>query len=217
MADARRPDVPDVADRAGPAGGFPPLVVVLTGPSGVGKDAVVNRADERGEPVVRPATMTTRAPRPGEEEGVHHYFVTREEFLDYLEAGELLEHAEVYGNLYGVPRKSVRAALTTGKHVIVRVDVQGAESLRQVLPDALFVALEPASPEALEAHLTDRGSETPGQMWRRLDIAHEEIARARSFCVPLVNVEGDLDATVDAFLELIAQEQARPGREPVRV
>jgi len=195
----------------------PPLVVVLTGPSGVGKDAVVNRADERGAPVVRPATMTTRAPREGEVEGIHHYFVTREQFHANVEAGELLEHAEVYGNLYGVPRQSVRAALETGNHVIIRVDVQGAESLRAVLPDALFIALEPASIEALSAHLAGRGSETPDQMQRRLDIAADEIARARAFCVPLVNIEDDLDATVDAFLALIAEEQSRPGRQPVRL
>ena len=193
----------------------PPLVVVLTGPSGVGKDAVVNRADERGAPVVRPATMTTRAPRPGEEEGIHHYFVTREQFTEHVQAGELLEHAEVYGNLYGVPRKSVRAALATGRHVIIRVDVQGAESLLEVLPDALFVALEPATTDALEAHLAGRGSETPEQVRRRLDIAAAEIARARAFCVPVVNIEGDLDATVDAFLALIEAERARPGRVPV--
>jgi len=188
---------------------------VLTGPSGVGKDAVVNRADERGAPVVRPATMTTRAPRDGEVEGVHHYFVTREEFRDNLAAGELLEHAEVYGNLYGVPRKSVRSALATGRHVIIRVDVQGAESLLQVLPDALFVALEPPTIDALESHLAGRGSETPEQVRRRLDIASAEIARARAFCVPLVNVEDDLDATVDAFLALLEAERARPGRIPV--
>ena len=123
----------------------------------------------------------------------------------------------MYGNLYGVPRKSVRAALKTGKHVIVRVDVQGAESLREVLPDALFIALEPTTEQALEAHLNGRGSETPEQMQRRLDIAADEIARARTFCLPLVNIEGDLDATVDAFLALLASEQARPGREPVQV
>ncbi len=161
--------------------------------------------------------MTTRAPRDGEEEGVHHYFVTREQFLQQVAAGELLEHAEVYGNLYGVPRKSVRAALETGRHVIVRVDVQGAESLRAILPDALFVALEPPDATALESHLAERGSETQEQVRRRLAIAADEIERARAFCVPLVNVEDDLDATVDAFMALIERERARPGRERMRV
>ncbi|MQC25323.1 MAG: guanylate kinase [Chloroflexi bacterium] len=194
-----------------------PLVIVLTGPSGVGKDAVVNRAQEHGASVVRPATMTTRRPREGEVEGVHHYFVTRDEFLAQVAAGELLEHAEVYGNLYGVPRRSVRDALKTGQHVIIRVDVQGAESLREVLPDALFVALEPSDNGALRDHLEGRASETTEQVERRLAIAADEVARAREFCVPLVNVEGDLDATVDAFLELITREQARGDRVAVRV
>ena len=192
-----------------------PLVVVLTGPSGVGKDAVVNRAQERGEPLVRPATMTTRRPREGEVEGVHHYFVTREAFLAQLAEGELLEHAEVYGNLYGVPRRSVRVALATGKHVIIRVDIQGAEALRDILPDALFVALEPSSNGALRDHLEGRASETAEQVERRLAIAADELARARAFCRPLENVEGDLDATVDAFLRLIECEQGRDGRTAV--
>ena len=195
----------------------PPLVVVLTGPSGVGKDAVVNRARERGAPVTRPATMTTRPPREGEVEGVHHYFVTPEEFRGHVAAGELLEHAQVYDNLYGVPRKSVRAALETGKHVIVRVDVQGAESLRKVLPDALFISLEPSDPQALRAHLQERNSESMEQVERRLAIAADEIERARRFCRTLTNVEGDLDATVDAFLEMIAQEQVREDRVPIQV
>ena len=193
----------------------PPLLIVLTGPSGVGKDAVVNRAADRGFPVVRPATMTTRTPRDGEVEGVHHYFVTRDEFLANIEAGELLEHAEVYGNFYGVPRKSVRAALGTGQHVIIRVDVQGAETLCAMLPGALFVALEPISIEALRSHLEGRASETPEQVARRLAIAQEEIERARAFSIPIVNIEGDLDATVDALMSLIALEQAREDRPPV--
>src|SRR5690606_38468901 len=146
--DLPQPRLPAEADRGRlavsidqPSEASPPLVVVLTGPSGVGKDAVVNRAQERGFPIVRPATITTRPPRDGEQEGVHHYFVSREEFLRNVQKGELLEHAEVYGNLYGVPRKSVRAALESGMHVVVRVDVQGAESLRSVLRDALFISL----------------------------------------------------------------------------
>lgn len=194
-----------------------PLVVVLTGPSGVGKDALVDRLAERGVPVERPATMTTRAPRPGETEGVHHYFVDRPEFERHLRDGELLEHAEVYGNLYGVPRQSVRRALASGNHVVIRVDVQGAESLLAVLPGALFVSLEPESVDTLRAHLEARATEPEDVIARRLAIATAEIARARAFCTPLTNVEGDLDATVAAFTALIAREQARPGRLPVAV
>jgi guanylate kinase len=194
-----------------------PIVVVLTGPSGVGKDAVVNRMRERGFPIVRPATMTTRAPRDGEVEGEHHLFVSRDRFHKAVVAGELLEHAEVYGNLYGVPRSSVQHALDSGHHVVIRVDIQGAETLRGILPDALFVALEPASLEALERHLEHRGSETDQDIERRLAIALEEIERARAFCVPILNVEGDLDATVDRVTALIEREAARGDGAPVRV
>jgi len=194
-----------------------PLVIVLTGPSGVGKDVLINRLEETGVPVVRPATMTTRAARAGEEEGVHHYFVDRDTFLAHVAAGELLEHAEVYGNLYGVPKHSVRRALASGRHVVIRVDVQGAESLRSLLPDALFLSLEPETPEALRYHLEGRGSESDEQIARRLAIALEEIARARVFCRPVKNVEGDLDATVDAVVDLIERELTRPDRVPVTV
>ena len=195
----------------------PPLVIVLTGPAGVGKDALVDRLVEVGVPVERPATMTTRAPRAGELEGVHHYFVDRPEFQRNLDAGELLENAEVYGNLYGVPRKSVRAALASGRHVVIRVDVQGAESLRAVLPGALFVSLEPESIEVLRAHLVARATEPDDVIARRLAIAADEIERARAFCVPITNVEGNLDATVTAVRNLLALEQGRPGREMVAV
>ncbi|MDP2328323.1 MAG: guanylate kinase [Dehalococcoidia bacterium] len=194
-----------------------PLVVVLTGPSGVGKDAVVNRARDLGVPLERPATMTTRAPRPGEIEGVHHLFVTRDEFLRNVATGELLEHAEVYGNLYGVPRSSVRAALATGHHVVIRVDVQGAESLHDLLPDALFISLEPSTLDALRVHLEERGTEGAGEVERRLAIAAAEIERARTFCRPLVNAEGDLDATVAALVALLEAEQTRPDRAVVRL
>lgn len=193
------------------------LVIVLTGPSGVGKDALMQRMRACGLPVATPATMTTRPPRPGEVEGVNHYFVDREAFARHLAAGELLEHAEVYGQLYGVPRRSVRQALAGGEHVVIRVDVQGAESLHRLLPEALFLSLEPESLDALRRHLETRASETPEQVARRLAVAREEIARARAFCAPVTNVEGDLDATVAAVRALIEREQSRPDRAPVVV
>jgi guanylate kinase len=195
----------------------PPIVIVLTGPSGVGKDALIDHLNEHNVGVVRPATMTTRAPRAGEVEGTHHYFVSREEFARQLAAGELLEHAEYDGNLYGVPRRSVREALETGQHVVIRVDVQGAESLRGLLPSALFLSLEPDHLDVLRQHLAQRGTETPEQIERRLATAREEIARARLFCEQVRNIEGDLDATVAAVQALIDREQARTDRAPVEV
>ena len=196
---------------------LPPLVVVLTGPSGVGKDSVFDRMVARGVPVARPATMTTRDPRPGEQEGVHHYFVTPDQFRQHVAAGELLEHAEVYGNLYGVPRKAVRAALDSGRDVVVRVDIQGAETLHALLPEALFVCLTADGIDDLRERLLRRQTESPEDIERRLSIARAEIEQAGRFCSMVVNRESRLDDTVDEILRLIEAERARPGRKPITV
>lgn len=194
-----------------------PLVIVLTGPSGVGKDSVFDRMVERGVPMARPATMTTRAPRPGEQEGVHHYFVTPEEFERAYAAGELLERSGEYGKQYGVPRQSVRAALATGKDVVVRVDIRGAESLREMLPEALFICLIAERMNDLASRLEERGTESAEERARRLAMAPDEIERASRFCAMVVNPQGRLDDTVDEILRLIADERARPGRAPIAV
>ena len=161
--------------------------------------------------------MTTRAPREGEVDGTHHVFVTRDEFLRHLEAGELLEHAEVYGNLYGVPRSQVRKALATGNDVLIRVDVQGAASLREALPDALSIFIVAESRESLAARLNGRATETEPELSRRLDAAERELEEARHFTHVVTNVEGELDATVDAVWRLLEAERARPDRVPVEV
>lgn len=192
-----------------------PLVVVLSGPSGAGKDAVLQRMQERGLPIAVPATMTTRTPRAGEVDGVHHLFVDRARFERALAGAELLEHAEVYGNYYGVPRTQVRAALAAGRHVVVRVDVQGAASLRSVLAGALFLFVVPDNLEHLEAHLRGRATEDEDALQRRLAEARVELEQARLFDHIVTNVEGDLDATVDATWALIEREAARSDREPI--
>ena len=194
-----------------------PLVVVLSGPSGVGKDSVIVRMRERGFNVGLPATMTTRAPRDGEVHGEHHLFVDAEGFDRALEEGELLEHAVVYGQRYGVPRSQVRRHLDRGADVIVRVDIQGAESLREVLRAALFLFLIPDDPAHLEAHLRERGAESESQIALRLAEAASETERARTFATIVENVEDDLDVTVDRLAALMAAERDRPDREPVVV
>lgn len=193
----------------------PPVIVVLTGPSGVGKDSVVDRLVEIGVPVVRPATMTTRAPRAGEQEGVHHYFVDGDGFRAAVDSGELLEHAEVYGQWYGVPRKAIRAALESGTHVVIRVDIQGAETLHQLLPGALFICLEPGDADDLDQRLAERGTEAAEDRARRVAAARAEIERARRFCRVVVNRDGALAEAVDAVARLIDAEWRRPGRTPV--
>lgn len=192
-----------------------PLIIVLTGPSGVGKDSVFDRMVQRGVPVARPATMTTRAPRPGEEEGVHHFFVTRDEFQRNVAERQLLEHAEVYGNSYGVPRKSVRAALGTGCDVVIRVDIQGAKTLHDLLPGALFICLTADGIDDLRARLRRRSTESPEDIERRISIAKAEIEEAGEFCAKVVNREDRLDTTVDEILRLMEAERDRPDRGAV--
>lgn len=194
-----------------------PLVIVLTGPSGVGKDSVFERMVERGIPMARPATMTTRAPRPAEQEGVHHYFRTPEEFEQAFAAGELLERSGEYGKQYGVPRRSVRDALATGNDVVIRVDIRGAESLRELLPDALYICLVPERLTDLASRLDGRGTETAEERARRLAMAPDEIERASRFCAMVVNPQGHLDVTVDSILRLMEAERVRPGRAPIVV
>ncbi len=202
----------------------PPLLIVVSGPSGVGKDALLAgiraRSADGGaadaEAFAVPVTMTTRAPRDGEIDGVDYLFVSADEFEQRLRAGELLEHAQVYGHSYGVPRSQLREALAAGRDVIMRVDVQGAATLRRRLPGALFVFLVPDDPRQLEARLRERGMDD-ATLRRRLDTAERELAQREQFDHMVVNVDGDLDGTVERVLAILEQERAQPGRRPVEV
>ena len=196
----------------------PPLLLVISGPSGVGKDALVERILELRPEFKRPVTMTTRAPRETETDGVHYVFVSPEEFRANLEAGELLEHAEVYGSgSYGLPRAQLRRALEAGD-AIVRVDIQGVEALRGLLPGALFVMLVPGSIDDLERHLRERGgAHAEADLRSRLEAAEREMARSDLFHHVVQNVEGDLDGTVARVLAIADEERARPDRPPLGV
>jgi guanylate kinase len=193
-----------------------PLVVIVSGPSGVGKDALLARVRERTDQFRVPVTMTTREPRPGEVDGRDYLFVTRERFISALEANELLEHAEVYGHFYGVPRSQLREALAAGRDVIMRVDVQGAATLRTLLPGAVFVFLAPADRSALEAHLRARGTDEE-TVQRRLAAADREFEMSVDFDHTVLNIEGDLDHAVDAVLSIVQDERARPDRVAIQV
>lgn len=194
----------------------PPLLTVISGPSGVGKDALMERLLEGGD-FRRPITMTARPPRPGEVDGVHYHFATAEQFEAAIAAGDLLEHALVHGTYYGTPRASLRDALASGLDVLLQIDVQGARTLREVLGDAFFVFIAPESVEQLERRLRERPGADGEEIARRLDSARAELEQQHVFDAVVVNIEDDLDGTVERVRELIARERERPGRRAVEV
>lgn len=187
----------------------PPLLVVLTGPSGVGKDVTLQRMRELGIPFHYVVTVTTRAIRPGEIEGTHYFFKTREEYMRMLENDELLEHAEVYGNYYGVPKSEVIAPLMRGEDVIMKPDVQGASTLRVLEPEAVYIFLAPPSMEELAIRLFHRKTEDPQELAQRLESARQEMQAVSNFDYVVVNEHRKLDQTVDAIKAIIQAEKAR--------
>lgn len=184
-------------------------MVVISGPSGVGKDTLIERMAELGHDHHFTITATTRDARPGEKEGVNHFFLTREEFTDMIRADELLEWAEVYGNYYGVPKQQVRDALERGQHVLIRVDVQGARRLRQLLPEALQIFVMPPSMPVLRKRLEERGVNSEEDMENRLDSATKEIAESEEFDYCVVNEEDHLDEAVEQVSNIFDRESRR--------
>ncbi len=197
-----------------------PLLVVISGPSGVGKDAVMSRLLARDPRLRRALTMTTREPRANdgvmEESGVDYLFVSEDRFAWHVARGRLLEHAGVHDKQYGSPRSRVRALLECGHDVLLQVDVQGSLALRDVVPNALFLYIAPESDDILEEHLRRRGTDEATLEQRRADRPAERAAQAR-FDHVIVNRENQLEATVDTTLALIEAERVRAGRVRVLV
>lgn len=186
------------------------MVVVISGPSGVGKDVMIERMIES----VRlgfhfTVSATTREARPSEVEGVNHYFVSVDAFVNLIASDDLLEWAMVYGNYYGVPKQQLREALSAGKHVIVRVDVQGAKRISEIIPQALLIFIVPPSLEVLRSHLENRGVDSEEEMKKRLAAASEEINQASLFDYTVTNEENKLDETVEKVVEIIETESKR--------
>ncbi|MBN2006396.1 MAG: guanylate kinase [Anaerolineae bacterium] len=186
-----------------------PLLLVISGPSGVGKDSVVQRMQERAVPFHFVITATSRAPRPDEVHGVDYFFVSEEEFRAMIAQGELLEHAIVYGQYKGIPKQQVRAALASGRDVVMRLDVQGAATVRCLVPEAILIFLSAASEEELLSRLHRRRTESEEQFARRMDTAREEMKRVQEFDYIVVNHEGDLDGAVDQIAAIITAEHSR--------
>ncbi len=186
-----------------------PLLIVISGPSGSGKDTVVQRMKDRGLQFHFVVTATTRPRRPGEVHGKDYWFVSRQEFDRMIRQGELIEHALVYGDNKGVPRAQVKEALASGRDVVLRLDVQGAETVRKLVPEALLIFILTDSEEELVRRLEQRSTETQEELEVRIKTAREEFKKVGLFDYLIVNHDDRLDHTVDVVMAIIEAEHHR--------
>ncbi len=183
-----------------------PLLIVISGPSGIGKDSVLNELKRRGLPFHFVVTANTRAPRPEEVHGVDYLFMSREEFLAGVERGEFLEHAKVYNDLKGIPRWQVDNALKSGKDVLLRVDVQGAETIRGLYPEAVLIYLIPRNYAEWYNRLVCRKTESEEDLKTRVEISVREVEKIGIFDYVVVNAENLLCQAVDDIISIIRTE-----------
>jgi guanylate kinase len=185
------------------------LLIVISGPSGVGKDTVLHRMKERKLPFHFVVTATTRVKRPDEKEGIDYFFVSHDQFAKMIEADELLEYAYVYNDYKGIPKEQVRQALASGKDVIMRLDVQGAATIRKLYPNALLIFLITKDEQELVRRLKERRTESSDELSLRIAMARKEFKRLGEFDYVLENREFLLDETVDSILAIIKAEHLR--------
>ncbi len=194
-----------------------PLLIVISGFSGAGKDSVVKRMAELGYPFHFVITATTRPRRPEETHGKDYYFLSEAEFLDMLARDEFLEHAVVYGDYKGVPKEQIRQALASGQDVVMRLDVQGAATIRRLVPEALLIFVSTTSSEELTRRLEARRTETPDSLRKRLETVRVEMEYMPIFDYIVINRDGRLDETVARIGAIIAAEKCRVQPRMARI
>jgi len=183
-----------------------PLLIVISGLAGVGKDTILKKMKERRVPFHFVITTTTRKPRPGVQDGVDYFFITHEQFNELIAQNKLLEYAMVYCDLKGVPRDQVDQALASGQDVVMRIDVQGAASIRKIFPDAVLIFITTQNESEFENRLRKRGTETEQNLKTRIETARRELECAFNFNYIVANAENHLDETVDTILAIIRAE-----------
>jgi guanylate kinase len=186
-----------------------PLLVVISGPSGVGKDTLVQGLKRRAYPFYFVVTATSRPPRPEEVHGVDYFFVSEAEFEDMIQNNELLEHAMVYGQHKGIPKQQVRAALASGKDVVMRLDVQGAATVKHIVPEAVLIFLSASSEQELYHRLEKRCTESEAQLDLRIRTARKELEQLGEFDYMVINRDGAVDEAVDQVLNIVRAEHCR--------
>jgi guanylate kinase len=181
---------------------------VLSAPSGTGKDTVINALKRRAD-FYLVASVTTRSPRVGESEGDPYYFISKQEFEQLIANNELLEYANVHGNWYGQPLQPIRDNLRAGRDVLLKIDVQGAATVREKVPGAIFIFLVPDSLEELAQRLTQRQTETEAERQRRLEDAKNELAEKDWYDYTITNRQGHLEEAVELLRAIMLAEHAR--------
>ncbi|MBN2118237.1 MAG: guanylate kinase [Anaerolineales bacterium] len=194
-----------------------PLLIVISGPSGAGKDTVMQRMRERELPFHFVVTATTRPKRLNETHGKDYWFVSKEEFARMIDEDELIEHAIVYGDYKGIPKQQVREALDSGMDVVMRLDVQGAETVRRLAHEALLIFLTTENEEELVRRLETRKTETADSLALRIATARKELKRVEAFDYVIVNREFHLDQTVDTIRAIIEAEHHRVSPRKVNL
>jgi guanylate kinase len=215
----------DPTSSTGPAptevvGGAPGAqLVIISGPSGVGKDTIIEalRDRPRDPDYHYVVTCTTRAPRPGEVDGISYHFLDRERFLELRDAGALLEANEVHGNWYGTPRQEVREALAEGHDVILKIDVQGAQQVKERVDEALLIFIVPPSMETLVGRLRARATESADEFELRQRNAAIELARQEDYDHVVVNETGQVERTAQRIDEIVAETHGLHPTRRVRV
>lgn len=183
------------------------LLILISGPSGTGKGTVCDLLRKNHPEISYSISATTRQPRPGEQDGVNYYFYDKEEFRQMIDAGELLEWAEVYGNYYGTPKQKVLDRLNAGEDILLEIDTQGALNVMKAVPEGLFIFLLPPSLEELANRLKGRGTETEESLQRRLGAAVDEIKIAHNYRYVVVNDK--VEAAEKAIAGIIEAEHHR--------
>jgi guanylate kinase len=194
-----------------------PLMIIISGPSGVGKDAILQSLKQRNLPLHFVVTATSRAPRENEVEGVDYFFVTKEQFRQMINHDELIEYALVYQDYKGIPKEQVRKALESGRDVILRVDVQGAERLRDLFPEAVLIFVVPQDEDEWRNRLLNRKSETEESFQLRVKTAEMEMQKLGIFDYVVVNAQDRLEEAVNTIIAIVDAEHHRVEPRKIKV
>ena len=188
------------------------ILAVVSGFSGAGKGTVMKRLMEKYSGYALSVSVTTRSPRENEEEGVHYFFRSREEFEQLIEEDALIEYAEYQGNYYGTPRKYVEERLEQGQDVILEIEMQGAKKVKAKHPDAVLIFITPETFDQLRKRLVNRGTETEEQIAGRLKRAAEEAVCMKDYDYLAMNLDGAVEECVDRVHQILQCEQTRTSR-----